>query len=67
MWLVLAVAAGLALQLAVVTVGPLQRVFGTAQLEAREWILVLAGGAAPAALMTIVPRIRRLRAPAIGA
>ena len=49
----------LALQVLVVTVGVLGRVFDTVPLDASEWALVVAGGLVGPALIAGVARSRR--------
>ncbi|MGH2656539.1 MAG: cation-translocating P-type ATPase [Actinomycetota bacterium] len=60
-WLLGAVAAGLALQAAVVLLPVARPVFHTAFLSAREWLLVAAGAAIPIVLMLVVERWRKRR------
>ena len=58
-WLVVATLGALALQVLVVTVGVLGRVFDTVPLDASEWALVVAGGLVGPALIAGVARSRR--------
>ena len=51
-----AVVSGLSLQVLIVTVPGLRRVFGTAHLTWREWALVLTAGAVPTLVMAVSRR-----------
>jgi Ca2+-transporting ATPase len=59
-WLLLAVAAGIALQLAIVAWPGAHELFGTAHLTLREWFVVAVGGTLPVLLMTAPFRAERV-------
>ena len=60
-WLLAAIGAELALQVAITVWGPAQALFGTAALPAREWLLVVAAGALPTLALLALhrPRVSR--------
>ncbi len=60
-WLLLAAAVSLACQIAIVYVPVLQRVFGTAAMDAYQWLAVLAAAVVPVAIIDAVKvaRVRR--------
>jgi hypothetical protein len=60
-WLVAAVAGGIGLQAAVVTIPSLQDVFGTAPLTVREWALVVLLGVLPVLMLRVPALIARYR------
>lgn len=67
-WLLLAVAGGLAAQLLIVLAPAFQDLFGTVTLTGREWLVVVAFGVVPAALIglaaTVRDRLGGVRGPA---
>ncbi len=54
-WLIGGVVMGMAMQLAVIYVPILQRIFGTTPLDLRQWLVILAGSAV---LMTLVEGVK---------
>ena len=55
-WLLAAIGVGIALQVAIVAWPAAHAVFDTTSLGVREWLLVAAGGVAPAAVMGLIRR-----------
>jgi Ca2+-transporting ATPase len=55
-WLLAAIGVGIALQVGIVAWPAAQAIFDTTSLGVREWLLVAAGGVAPAAVMGLIRR-----------
>ena len=60
-WLHVATAVALLLQVVVVNVGPLGRVFDVVPLDASAWVVVAVGGLVPSLLLHLVRVVRRRR------
>ena len=65
--LVLVVIASFALQLAIFYLPALQRLFGTAPVALRQWVVWIALGAVPLTVLELRKRMRRGQRPAGGA